>query len=524
MSATVAPLAEPSAPPETTERAVTAAASATSSFDSDVVAALRNATKLGLSLVAMWGVQLVIRVFLPRWLGPELFGSFQFADAFTSGLFVLAGLGVETYIRKEVSTRREHAGDFVAGLVVVRVILGVLLIGAALVGLTIAGRPPVVLRLVFLLALTQLFVVNNATLGALLHAVGEVHGLSVLGVVSKILWGGGALVGLLAGGGVVSVGAAMLASEVVKGVGLQVLVRRHVRVRSRVNVRATLAVLTASVPFFVASLSQALMGRINVTLVSFRASDLELGWYGAAASLAGIGMLLEPLLGWVLLPLSARAESRSPDEFTRLTRRSMRLVLTASVPIALFMGLWADVIVRVLFGAKFAPATDSLRATAPCFVLGYVSIVSCTALIPLGRGWTVTAVSVSSLVISVTLNWFLIPAGHALFGAGGAGIGAGVALTLNEVFSAGALTLALGGRAFDRSGLAMLAKMLIVCAVVAALDRLVLLPYGVARLPVDAAVYGALALLWRAGDYDVLANVASRILSRRRSSHAVAVV
>ena len=164
------------------------------------------------------------------------------------------------------------------------------------------------------------------------------------------------------------------------------------------------------------------------------------------------------------------------------------------------------------------------RRFNPAFELGYVSIVSCTALIPLGRGWTVTAVSVSSLVISVTLNWFLIPAGHALFGAGGAGIGAGVALTLNEVFSAGALTLALGGRAFDRSGLAMLAKMLVVCAVVVALDRLVLLPYGLARLPVDAAVYGALALLWRAGDYDVLANVASRILSRRRSSHAVAVV
>jgi O-antigen/teichoic acid export membrane protein len=315
----------------------------------------------------------------------------------------------------------------------------------------------------------------------------------------------------------------MLISEALKMFGLEILVRRHFALRARVDMRATLHVIVASLPFFATGLSQALAGKINVSLMSFLASDAEIGWYGAASTIAGIALLLSPLLGWVLLPLTARAESRSSEELTTLTRRAMMLVLTIAVPITLMLGLSADVIVKTLFGPAFGPATLSLRVLAPTFVLTYVGIVSSGALIGQGRGWTVTVILLSGLILSPLMNWLLIPRTLAAFGVGGAGVGAAVALNVTEGFNAVALTIALGNRAFDRRARLALAKMAVACIIVVSVDRLALAGYGAARLVADALLYAALVTMWNAGDHIALVRILTQTLRRRKTHHATAV-
>jgi lipopolysaccharide/colanic/teichoic acid biosynthesis glycosyltransferase/O-antigen/teichoic acid export membrane protein len=490
------------------------------SFDADVTTSVRNAVKLSLSLLATWGIGLVVRILMPRQLGPALYGTFQFADAFTSGLFILVGFGIDTYVRKEVATRREHASTFFGGLLVLQVVLGVVLVIGAVGGLALAGRPPLVLRLVATLALMQIFVVQNTTQTAMLHAVGEVDGLSVLNIGSKLVWGGGVVFGLLTGGGVQAVATAGLVTEVLRLGGLTVLARRHLALRLSVDFRATLAAIAASMPFYLSSLSQALYGRMDVTLLSFLSNDTEVGWYGAAASIAGVSMLLSPIISWVLLPLSARAEARSAHDLAVLTRRSMSLVLAVAIPVTLLLALGADVIVRTLLGPAFGPSVASLRVIAPVFVLTYVGMLSAGTLIGIGRGWAVTAVMLSGLVLSPLLNFALIPYFRTALGAGGAGVGAAAALNVTELYIAVALTSMLGRRAFDRRSLIMLAKTAVISLGIIALDRTLLAPFGIARLAVDLVLYAFFVVAWEAADYKTLLDVVRRLLSRRTSVDA----
>src|SRR5690349_3388131 len=81
----------------------------------DVATAARNAIKLGASLLATWTVALAVRFQLPRHLGPTRFGNFNFCDSFSAAFFVFLGLGIETYIQKEVPIRPKHASDFFGG-------------------------------------------------------------------------------------------------------------------------------------------------------------------------------------------------------------------------------------------------------------------------------------------------------------------------------------------------------------------------------------------------------------------------
>ena len=82
----------------------------------DAVRAVRNAFMLGASLVATWSVALVVRLLLPRSLGPSLFGEFNFADALAANAFALIGYGLDTYIQKEIPARPDHTCNAVEDL------------------------------------------------------------------------------------------------------------------------------------------------------------------------------------------------------------------------------------------------------------------------------------------------------------------------------------------------------------------------------------------------------------------------
>jgi len=203
-----------------------------------------------------------------------------------------------------------------------------------------------------------------------------------------------------------------------------------------------------------------------------------------------------------------------------VTRRAMEMILITAIPITLFLALGADVVVVTMFGSAFAPAARSLRVLAPMFVLTYAAIVSSSILIRLERAWTVTLISISGMIVTPILDLILVPRSLAAFGQGGAGIGAGVALIVTELYTTILLVALLGGRAFDKRSVVVLMKSIAVCALVVALDH-VLLPLRGWRLVADAAVYLVLVIAWKAADISALGELLGRAL--RRPDAAVAI-
>jgi O-antigen/teichoic acid export membrane protein len=476
----------------TPEASMSAAYTASASLD-DRLRSIRNAFKLGASLVATWTVALVIRLVLPRFLGPELFGTFQFADGFTATVLGLTSFGIEVYVQKEVAVRPQHAADFWGGLLACRTILSLLLITGMAIFMIQAGRPAMVVQLVVVMGAVQALIIMNNGYAALLHAVGSVDGLSVLNVVSKVLWGGGILAGFALGGGLRTVAAAALVAELVRTAGLVLLTRRHLDLRPRIDVSATRAVLWAATPFYVLAVARAVYCRVDVSLISFLTGDIEVGWYGAASNIAALALLITPLLGWVLLPMSSRAHARSEEELNRLLRRSVELVVAVVAPVSLLISLGADVVVATAFGDGFGPAVLSLRIVAPMFVLTYVAMIGSSALVRLGRDWTVTVISLCGMVFNLALNWMLIPTAARAIGQGGAGAAAAFSLLSTELLIVIVTMGMLGRRVIEARTGSALARTALVCAAVCVF-HLVCGLHGWTRVFADAAVYGLLGL------------------------------
>jgi O-antigen/teichoic acid export membrane protein len=481
---------------------------------------VENAATLGLSLVLTWAVALGVRILLPRYFGPAAFGVFQFADAFTATLFILTSLGLETYVRKEIATRPEHANSFFGGILVVRLAFSALLLVGAVLALEAGGKSPDVLKLVVLLGLAQVLMNLNGTYAAMLHAAAVVGGLSVLNVVTKVAWGAGVVLVFFLHGGLQAVAVALLLSEALRTFGLARIARKELRLRISVDMRGAMEVIVAALPFYLAQIAQTAYGKIDISILSFITNDVEVGWYGAAANLAGLSMLLSPLIGWVLLPLTSRALARSQEELTLVTRRAMELILITAIPVTLFLALGADVVVNVVFGAAFAPAARSLRLLAPMFVLTYAAIVSASILVRLERGWAVTFISISGMIVTPILDFLLIPRCLAAFGPGGGGIGAAIALLITEIYTTVLLTRLLGDRAFDRRSIVVLYKTIAICAIVVLLHY-TLAAFGGWRLLADGALYIFLVFAWKAADLRALKSLFLTAVRRKKPPLAV---
>ena len=487
----------------------------------DALRSVRNAAKLGGSMVLTWGIALAVRLLMPRFMGPDAWGPINYADAFTTTFFVAISLGIDTYVRKEVSVRPEHASDFLGGLTSLRVVLSLLLFVAMELVMAATDRPPETRVLVRVYGLGNVFQTTNLTFAALLHAKGTVDELSLLNIASKIVWGLGTLLTLALGWPLAGIPGAYLASEMLKtAVGVWLL-HRHLQVRWHFDGLAVKAAIIASLPMFLNGAAHSIYNKLDVSILAVVAGDKEVAWYGASSLLAGLTLMVAPMIGWVMLPLFARARARSEAEYTQVMRRSLELVLAVAFPTSLLVALGADLWVRLMYGPAYAPAAASLRVLSPLFVLTYVAMISANSLILTGRAWAQALISVAGLVVNPLLDWAFIPRGVAWFGLGGAGIGAGLAQLGTEIVVTTVMMAYVGTRAFDRRTVVMIAKTVAVCGVVAGLDRLMIdtLP-PLARVTLDGVAYVALIVVTRALDLPQTVAFARNAFSRRHDPSA----
>jgi len=459
----------------------------------DVSVAFRNALKLGLSLIATWAVALGVRFILPRYLGPERFGQYSWAESTAALAFLFAGLGLDTYIQREVSVRPKHASDFFGGAVMVRAIISaVLLVGLFVFAATTDPDPEIRLALV-VFGVTQALVVMNASLAALLQASTKVSGLAVANVVTKLVWGVGVIAVVQGTSRYAILALPLLFGELLKSALLWPTVRRELSLKMVINRPETRLVLVASIPFFVNTISYTMGNKLDITLLKSFSSKEEVGYYSAAQNIASLAMLLAPLEGWVITPLLTRAVKRSEDEFFAILRRAIEGILVLAIPATMLISFGASFWMRVACGQKYLPGAGSLEQLAPSFVFTYAAVLLATALIILKRSWTVTLISLSRVALQPILMWLVVPWASRRWGLGGAGMGDALVFTFLEMYVTAMFLFFLGRRAFDQRSIVALVKSMLALGVTYGVHHF-LERFGPLRLVVDALAYAVLVL------------------------------
>jgi O-antigen/teichoic acid export membrane protein len=489
--------------------------------------ALRNALVLTGSLVATLAVAIAVRFWMPRFLGPDLFGQVYFAESFTAATVVFLNFGIDTYINREIATRLEHASDFIGGIIILRALATIVVFIAMAVILFLMGKSALEWQLVYIFGAGQLFFTFNGTLQAILNARGEVRELALVNVASKIIWGGLVVGSLALHGALLLVAGAFLVTEAAKMLALIGICRKYVKLELRWEPKAAIAVIITSLPFYLNYLAHDIYARVDSIMLSWMISDAETAWYGAAVNINLLALLVLPIMNAVLMPMSSRVIKQSPEALETVMRGTLRIVLVLSVPLTLMLVLHAHAAVRLFFGGEYAPSARTLQILAPVIPLSYVCVVSAAHLVQLDKIWSVTRIAVIGLIVHPLLNSVTIPQGGSWFGEGGSGMGAAAASLTSEMMVATLFFTALGKAGPDRAFGINMAKLAAVCAAVAGLHQVLPLfapdpthPMTLWRVPLELVLYVGLGTALGAIPLrEMLQHLSSALSRRRGGSH-----
>ena len=428
---------------------------------------VRSMVRFGLAQPITWASSTVLAVLLPRFLGDANYGRLGFALGLTLIAGQLANLGVSVYLTKEVARAPERAGELVVSGLCMRLPLSVAAALVAVAVVTVGPSDETTRTVVLVLCLGILLDAIRAVVQGTLQGLHRMTTLAAYPAVSGAIYAGAATLALTKGSGVVAVAVAYVTGQTIATLICGVALWRAVPHVPRPTWRVIRLLLIGGLPFFVWQAALAVYGQIDSILLTYLTNDTAVvGWYVAAYRVVTLPIFVPTVLMTLVFPALSAAASDAA-RFNGIARRSVQVVLLATMPMALGTMLLPDRIVQALhWSESFQHSILPIVLLAPSFPLVAVDMMIGTALNARDRQrqWALTGVAAA--VLNPALNLFLIPYTQAHFGNGA--IGAATVTTLTELFMMVVGLVLMPRGVFDRATAGWALRCLVACLVMAA--------------------------------------------------------
>lgn len=148
----------------------------------------------------------------------------------------------------------------------------------------------------------------------------------------------------------------------------------------------------------------------NVAYLGFVSSPDQVGYYTTATKIFTIILSIYTAFTGVMLPrMSALYAEGKLDEFKRLIKKSLDLLLSLSIPAVLFTVLYAPEIIYLISGEGYEGANLPARIIMPLIlIIGYEQILVLQVLLPAKQDKIVLRNSILGATTGVILNVILV--------------------------------------------------------------------------------------------------------------------
>jgi serine O-acetyltransferase len=440
----------------------------------------RNAAFLAGGQAVTWSFTLLFMVIVPRAVGPSEWGEYSLATAVTSVALALSSLGVGTLLVKEVSRDLSRASDYIGAALAAQVLLAIpFLVIVAGISLTInyTAHTRVILAII---TVGTLITFITAPVVAGLQAFEQMHYNTLGDVIAKGLVSLAAVVLVLFFAvGIVGIGLVALGATALVAVLEMRWIRGSARVRLRFDWPLIRHLVIGGLPYWATGLFLTIYIWVDSVMLSVMTSTRVVGWYSAPTRLFATMLFVPSILTIAILPALSHSYQHDRGEMGRLVHRSFTLLASLSLPIATGTALLGPAMVRLLFGASYAPSGPVLTVLGLTLVPTYINMLVNQFLVAADRQWVWTRVMAVVCVLNPAINLIAISYFQRTFGNGA--LGAAWALLATETLMAVAGLVVMPRGLLGRSTLTPVIRSAAVTAVMAGVvwllrDRFVLVP------------------------------------------------
>lgn len=349
--------------------------------------AYRAAAEIGSKLAS-----LVFYVVMARKLGAEGFGVFTFGLAFVMLVTALASFGQDWILTREVARDRDRIHHYFANTLALKTILALPALGIATGGAWVVGTDAETVAVMSLLGVAVVIEQYMATCFGTFQAYDRIDFISVVLLAERIVIAFAGVVALVLGADVVLVSAVYLGGAALSfALAFALLTRRVVRPTAAADPGSWWRLMRAALPVGVATAFGTILFRVDIAILAILTSKAVVGQYGAAFRLFEATLFLSWSVGTATYSVFSRLD-RTTDTAARLFESSVKLLVAATLPLAVGAAILAEPVITLFFGPEFEDGATALALLAPAIALYPIAHISASFLVAQDRQVAVAVV------------------------------------------------------------------------------------------------------------------------------------
>lgn len=350
-----------------------------------------------------------VGVLTARYLGPGNYGLIDYAAAYTTFFASLCNLGINSVIIKDFVDNPEEQGSAIGTTLVLRAVSSALsaLMIFCIVRI-IEGNEPITLTVVALSSLGLIFQVFDSfkqwfqfRLQSKYAAIATVIAYLAVSVYKILL--------LMAGKSVIWFALATSVDYIALAVCLIIAYRRNQGPRLSFSWQKAKQLLSGSHSYILSGLMISIYATTDKLMLKQMLDEAAVGYYGLAVTLSTAwGFVLEAVIDSVY-PSVIQAHGKDKALFDRKNRQLYALVIYGALSVSLVICLLADPIIRILYGAAYAPSVLPLRIVVWYTAFSYLGGARNAWVVSENRQKYLKYLYCGAAAINVALNFLLIP-------------------------------------------------------------------------------------------------------------------
>jgi O-antigen/teichoic acid export membrane protein len=348
-------------------------------------------------------------IFLANKLSVELYGRYNFVNAFIGLFAFVPDLGVGLIVIRDIAKNHLKAPEFIGNALVLNSFFAFITLALIIIVTSLLGYPPETRLLLFIASVTLFISVHRSAGILFFEGTEQFLKSSTLNVINTCLLLLGGVIGYFAQHSLVALFVGMLLGTIISTGVTWFFVLRHMLPVFSKNLSAKKYLLLQGLPLGIAALSYTVYTKIDAVLLGSMLGEAAVGIYTSTTPfvVALIQLLNVPFMG-AIYPALSRI-STHPKRFNTAVYKALLVISAWSFPVAIGVALFAHLVIPLIFGEKYADAIPVLRIVIFSVPFMSLSALLYKVLILQKRQRLYLYISLLGAGINILLNMFFIP-------------------------------------------------------------------------------------------------------------------
>jgi len=352
----------------------------------------------------------ILAIFVARYLGVALFGKYAFAISFTLLFSVLADMGLNILIVREVSRDRSKASTYLGITLIIKSILALIAFIIIIVIINLMHYPSETITAVYIAAFALAFNTITSTLTTVYQAFERMEYAAIVNVLVAALRLGLTVLVIFYRYGLYEIMTVYLLQSIVNlTINAFIVPKKFVKPKFTLDTKLGFNLLKAAIPVGLAGIFVTIYYRIDTVMLSFMKGDAVVGWYNAAYNLIFGLMFIQSSFNLAIFPILSRLFNSSMNSFRRVYERAFKYLFYTGLPIAVGVTLLAERIILLIYGQEYLNATGALQILIWALAFIFVNGLLGNTLVATNQQKRATCIIGGAAILNVILNVLMIP-------------------------------------------------------------------------------------------------------------------